>query len=127
MRVKEWKGRVIFLHEVAEGAARRSWGVHVAALAGVPAPIVRRAAALMAAMEKHGGPLGACASIQALPLFAADVEQDEPAVDKSDDTALCHALVDLNPDAMSPKQALEALYVLKALTPTCTRGPPRYD
>ena len=49
---------VVFLHEVAEGAAGRSWGVHVAELAGVPAPVVRRAASLLAALEKHGGPLG---------------------------------------------------------------------
>ncbi len=46
MRVKEWKGTVVFLHEVAEGAAGRSWGVHVAELAGVPAQVVRRAAIL---------------------------------------------------------------------------------
>ena len=59
MRVKEWKGTVVFLHEVAEGAAGRSWGVHVAELAGVPAPVVRRAASLLAALEKHGGPRGA--------------------------------------------------------------------
>jgi len=127
MRVKEWKGRVVFLHEVTEGAARRSWGVHVAALAGVPAPIVRRAAALMTAMEKHGGPLGACASIQALPLFAVGADQDEPVVDNSNGAALSHALLDINPDAMSPKQALEALYKLKALAPACNRGPPQYD
>ncbi len=48
MRVKEWKGSVVFLHEVAEGAAGRSWGVHVAELAGVPASVVRRAASLLA-------------------------------------------------------------------------------
>src|ERR1700759_47450 len=59
MRVKEWKGPVVFLHEVAAGAAGRSWGVHVAELAGVPAPVVRRAAHLLASLEKHGGPLGA--------------------------------------------------------------------
>ena len=58
MRVKEWKGTVVFLHEVADGAAGRSWGVHVAELAGVPAPVVRRAASLLASLEKHGGPLG---------------------------------------------------------------------
>ena len=72
MRVKEWKGSVVFLHEVAAGAAGRSWGVHVAELAGVPAPVVRRAASLLASLEKHGGPLGAAgAPLTALPLFAA--------------------------------------------------------
>ena len=68
----------MFLHEVAEGAAGRSWGVHVAELAGVPAQVVRRAASLMAALEKHGGPLGKSASLQALPLFAAaSVDQQD--------------------------------------------------
>ena len=55
MRVKEWKQDVVFLHEVGEGAGGRSWGVHVARLAGVPAPVVRRAGALLAALEKRAG------------------------------------------------------------------------
>ena len=67
MRVKEWKGDVIFLHEITEGAAGRSWGVHVARLAGVPAPTVRRAAALLTSLEKRGAAL---TDGSALPLFA---------------------------------------------------------
>ena len=55
MRVREWRGEVVFLHEVAEGAAGRSWGVHVARLAGVPAPVVRRAAGLLAAWKQGPG------------------------------------------------------------------------
>jgi DNA mismatch repair protein MutS len=133
MRVKEWKGSVVFLHEVAPGAARRSWGVHVAELAGVPSSVVRRAAALMAAMEKRGGPLGATASIQALPLFAAAAEPDDPPGDDAiregvapgvaDTDALYLALRDINPDAMSPKQALDALYHLKTLAHACAPEP----
>ncbi len=119
MRVKEWRGTVVFLHEVAEGAGGRSWGVHVAELAGVPALVVRRAASLMAAMEKHGGPLGKSASIQALPLFAASAPVKE-AENEQDATDLLHkALAALNPDNMSPKQALDALYQLKRLVPGC--------
>jgi DNA mismatch repair protein MutS len=133
MRVKEWKGSVVFLHEVAEGAARRSWGVHVAELAGVPSSVVRRAASLMAAMEKRGGPLGASTSIQGLPLFAAAAEQDQSAVDdpsRADSSpemlvedALHLALRNINPDTMSPKQALDALYHLKSLAPACAPAP----
>jgi DNA mismatch repair protein MutS len=133
MRVKEWKGSVVFLHEVAEGAARRSWGVHVAELAGVPSSVVRRAASLMAAMEKRGGPLGASTSIQGLPLFAAAAEQDQSAVDdpsRADaspemlvEDALHLALRNINPDTMSPKQALDALYHLKSLAPACAPAP----
>ncbi|HEY1932026.1 MAG TPA: DNA mismatch repair protein MutS [Acetobacteraceae bacterium] len=113
MRVKEWKGSVVFLHEVAEGAARRSWGVHVAELAGVPAPVVRRAAQLLASLEKHGGPLGTGAPLGALPLFAAPTaDEPPPETDKLRD-----ALEALEPDRMSPRDALDALYRLRALLP----------
>jgi DNA mismatch repair protein MutS len=119
MRVKEWKGTVVFLHEVAEGAAGRSWGVHVAELAGVPAQVVRRAASLMAALEKHGGPLGKSASLQSLPLFAATPDQEEPASAGDEFAPLCEALNEINPDNLSPKQALDVLYRLKTLMPGC--------
>jgi DNA mismatch repair protein MutS len=122
MRVKEWKGSVVFLHEVAEGAAGRSWGIHVAELAGVPAPVVRRAASLMAAMEKHGGPLNAAASLRGLPLFAATEPADEPVLDTNEVSPLRRALDDINPDTMTPKQALDALYLLKSLAPACADG-----
>jgi DNA mismatch repair protein MutS len=122
MRVKEWKGTVVFLHEVAEGSAGRSWGVHVAELAGVPAPVVRRAASLMAAMEKHGGPLGKSASLQALPLFAATVELEKPTLPTVEIAPLYEALNEIDPDNMSPKQALDVLYRLKTLVPGCADG-----
>ena len=101
MRVKEWRGSVVFLHEVAEGAAGRSWGVHVARLAGVPDSTVRRAAALLAALERqgHAGP-------SSLPLFDA---VDAPAPPDR----LREALAAVDPDHLSPREALEALYSLK--------------
>ena len=120
LRVKEWKGQVVFLHEVVAGAAGRSWGVHVAELAGVPRPVVRRAAALLAALEKTGGPLGAGAPLGSLPLFAAAAarpaetggapEAEEPPV-----APALAALAALDPDTLSPREALEALYRLKML------------
>jgi DNA mismatch repair protein MutS len=122
MRVKEWKGSVVFLHEVAEGAAGRSWGIHVAELAGVPAPVVRRAASLMAAMEKHGGPLNAAASLRGLPLFAATEAAAEPVLETNEISPLRKALDDIDPDIMTPKQALDALYLLKSLAPACADG-----
>ncbi len=113
MRVKEWKGTVVFLHEVAAGAAGRSWGVHVAELAGVPAPVVRRAASLLAKLEQHGGPLGAAgAPLSTLPLFAAAPAQTTPEVDP-----LIEALAALEPDKMTPRDALDTLYRLKAMLP----------
>jgi DNA mismatch repair protein MutS len=110
MRVKEWKGSVVFLHEVAEGAAKRSWGVHVAELAGVPSPVVRRSAQLLALMEKHGGPLGA------LPLFAG-ANAEEPRSTAEEIDPLHAAMAELDPDRLTPREALEALYRLKALLP----------
>ncbi len=116
MRVKEWKGTVVFLHEVAEGAAKRSWGVHVAELAGVPAPVVRRSAQLLALMEKHGGPLGAGAPLGALPLFAG-ASAETPPPEAAEIDPLHAAMTELDPDRLSPREALEALYRLKALLP----------
>ncbi|MGE0415321.1 MAG: DNA mismatch repair protein MutS [Acetobacteraceae bacterium] len=118
MRVKEWKGSVVFLHEVAEGSAGRSWGVHVAELAGVPAPVVRRAAALLTALEKHGGPLSVGAPLGALPLFAAaspSEDAPEPDPPQAAIDPVHEALAVLDPDAMTPREALEALYRLKGL------------
>ncbi|HJS88324.1 MAG TPA: DNA mismatch repair protein MutS, partial [Acetobacteraceae bacterium] len=117
MRVKEWKKSVIFLHEVAEGAAGRSWGVHVAELAGVPAPVVRRAAALLAALEREGGPLGA-AKLSALPLFATACVSAPGAASTAvppETGQLIQALAALDPDRLSPREALDALYRLKEM------------
>jgi DNA mismatch repair protein MutS len=122
MRVKEWRGTVVFLHEVAQGAAGRSWGVHVAELAGVPAQVVRRAAVLMAAMEKHGGALGKSTSIESLPLFAAASGDDESTPEPDKFAPLYDALTGINPDSMSPKEALDALYHLKTLMLGCADG-----
>jgi DNA mismatch repair protein MutS len=116
MRVKEWKGTVVFLHEVARGAAKRSWGVHVAELAGVPSPVVRRSAQLLALMEKHGGPLGAGAPLGALPLFAGTAAE-EPQPVTADVDPLHAAMAEVDPDRLTPREALEALYRLKALLP----------
>ena len=103
MRVREWKNEIVFLHEVGEGAAGRSWGVHVAKLAGIPAATVRRAATLLAALER-GSAMGAD-----LPLFAS-----LPAPETSPDR-LRAALDAVEPDQLSPREALNALYQLKAL------------
>ncbi|MBC7799941.1 MAG: DNA mismatch repair protein MutS, partial [Gemmatimonadaceae bacterium] len=105
MRVKEWRGSVVFLHEVTEGAAGRSWGVHVAQLAGVPHATVRRAAALLAALEKGGH--GRTAE---LPLFAHSAP--EPPAPRD---SLREALDDVEPDRLTPREALDILYRIKAL------------
>ncbi len=103
MQVREWKNDIVFLHEVGEGAAGRSWGVHVAKIAGMPAATVRRAAALLSALER-----GSAAGPD-LPLFAG-VPAAEPAADR-----LRAALDALHPDQLSPRDALDVLYQLKNL------------
>jgi DNA mismatch repair protein MutS len=104
MRVREWRGEVVFLHEVAEGAAGRSWGVHVAKLAGVPAPVVRRAAVLLESLERGRAPV-----IADLPLFAS---LPEPAAQVS---PLAEALEGVEPDALNGREALALIYRLVAL------------
>jgi len=101
---------VVFLHEVAKGAAGRSWGVHVAKLAGVPAPVVRRAGQLLAALENRAGKLTDAAS---LPLFAVATPPPTPELPKND--ALHEAVAALDPDQMSPRDALAIIYALQAL------------
>jgi DNA mismatch repair protein MutS len=116
MRVREWKQDVVFLHEVAEGAGGRSWGVHVARLAGVPAAVVKRAGALLAALEERAGRLTEAA---ALPLFAAATPDPEP----PPDDPLRLALAAIDPDVLAPRDALEELYRLKALIAVAPADP----
>ncbi len=106
MRVKEWRGEVVFLHEVAEGAAGRSWGVHVAQLAGVPMSVVRRAGHLLKALEARAGRLTDAGS---LPLFAARTPE------KPLEDPIRQAVAELDPDQMSPRDALNAVYALRNL------------
>jgi DNA mismatch repair protein MutS len=113
MRVKEWKGDVVFLHEVAPGTADRSYGIHVAKLAGLPGAVITRAEEVLALLEKgeQSSALGRLADD--LPLFAAA----RPKAGVSDKPSpLTDAMMLIDPDAMSPKEALEALYRLKALS-----------
>jgi len=100
LRVKEWRGEVVFMHEVAPGAALRSWGVHVARLAGVPENVARRAETLLKQAERQGR------ATATLPLFAVNEPDDESPIETE--------LEALNLDAMSPRAALDALYELRA-------------
>ena len=110
MRVKEWKQDVVFLHEVAAGAGGRSWGVHVARLAGVPAAVVKRAGVLLAALELRAGRITDAA---ALPLFAAASPAAQTPSPPHD--PLRAALAAIDPDTLTPRAALEELYRLKTL------------
>jgi DNA mismatch repair protein MutS len=114
MRVKEWQGDVVFLHEVVAGAADRSYGIAVAKLAGLPASVIERAKVVLAQIEAEDRVSPARKLIDDLPLFAAARPAAPPAPQESALAALVEALAALNPDEMSPRDALEALYALKA-------------
>ncbi len=113
MRVKEWQGAVVFLHEVAAGAADRSYGIHVAKLAGLPGAVIERAEAVLQTLET-GEPASALTRLaEDLPLFSAARRAAPPR--PSGPSAVEAALAEANPDELSPRQALEALYRLRGL------------
>ena len=113
MRVKEWQGDVVFLHEVIAGAADRSYGIQVAKLAGLPASVIERAKVVLAQIEAEDRVSPARRLIDDLPLFASARPAAPPAQQDSALIALVDALAALHPDDMSPRDALEALYALK--------------
>ena len=114
MRVKEWHGDVVFLHEVVPGAADRSYGIQVAKLAGLPATVIERAKLILAQIEAEDRTSPARKLIDDLPLFAAARPTPAPPPRDATLSALLEALAALQPDDMSPRDALEALYALKA-------------
>ncbi|MCT2539603.1 DNA mismatch repair protein MutS [Sedimentimonas flavescens] len=112
--VKEWEGEVIFLHEVRKGAADRSYGVQVARLAGLPDSVVARARVVLDALEKGEREGGAKKQmmIDDLPLFSAAAPPPAPAKGPSPVEEQLRAL---HPDEMTPREAMDALYALRAL------------
>jgi DNA mismatch repair protein MutS len=113
MRVKEWHGDVVFLHEVVAGAADRSYGIQVAKLAGLPPTVIERAKVVLAQIEAEDRTSPARRLIDDLPLFAAARPAPAPQADAAL-AAVVDALAALHPDEMSPRDALEALYALKS-------------
>ncbi|MGD0193208.1 MAG: DNA mismatch repair protein MutS [Rhizomicrobium sp.] len=110
MRVREWNDTIVFLHEVAMGSADRSYGIHVAKLAGLPPAVIARAEEVLAALEEGREGHKPLARIDDLPLFSASAPKDAPKISKVED-----ALRDVSPDSLTPKAALELLYDLKVL------------
>ncbi len=111
VRAREWKGELVLLHELADGPADRSYGLAVARLAGMAPVTVQRAKAVLAKLEAGRAKTGGLAAgLDDLPLFAAAAQVEEVACD-----LLREDLANLDIDAMSPRDALEALYRLKAL------------
>jgi len=108
LRAKEWKGDLVFLHEVAPGPADRSYGIQVAKLAGLPKAAVDRAKSVLGRLEAGKGGKAAIDLNEALPLFAGVAEEPQA-------SAVEAALADVQPDALTPREALELVYRLKGL------------
>jgi DNA mismatch repair protein MutS len=103
----EHKDRIVFLHNVEEGPANRSYGLEVAALAGVPGAVVRAARKRLAELEEHGLAAGPQQN-----LFGS-AAKDSPATPSLEDHAVFKQLRELDPDALTPREALELLYQLR--------------
>jgi DNA mismatch repair protein MutS len=111
VRAREWKGELVLLHEVSEGPADRSYGLAVARLAGLPPVTIARAKAVLAKLEAGRAKTGGLAAgLDDLPLFAAMAAEVEEEVD-----ALKAEVEKIDVDALTPREALEVLYRLKAL------------
>jgi DNA mismatch repair protein MutS len=117
VRVKEWQGDVVFLHEVLPGSADRSYGIQVARLAGLPPSVITRAKSVLAKLEAQDRGQTARALVDDLPLFAVPSRAAAEPAPPTEAEQLIEAVKALHPDEMSPREALEALYVLKAKLP----------
>lgn len=112
VRAREWKGELVLLHEVSEGPADRSYGLAVARLAGLPPVTIARAKSVLAKLEAGRAKTGGLAAgLDDLPLFAAMAEAVEEQCD-----AIRAEVETIDVDALTPREALEVLYRLKALS-----------
>jgi DNA mismatch repair protein MutS len=118
VKVKEWQGSIVFLHEIGPGVAESSYGIHVAALAGLPKPVLKRAREVLAKLERNEARGTAARLARDLPLLALLEEPEEaPATPPPDPF---RALLDgVDPDTITPKAALELIYLLKEAAVSC--------
>jgi len=115
VRAREWQGDLVLLHELANGPADRSYGLAVARLAGVPAPVVARAKAVLAKLEATREATGGIAAgLGDLPLFAMLAAEPDPATPEQQ---LAEALRTADLDALTPREALDLLYEWKRNLP----------
>lgn len=111
MKVKEWNNDIIFMHEVMTGVADRSYGIHVGKLAGLPKAVTERAEKVLAAIQNGDEKKSVNKLSKDLPLFS---QESKAVVSNKKDSELTKLFEDIDPDSLSPKQALEMLYKLKA-------------
>ncbi|MEX1036204.1 MAG: DNA mismatch repair protein MutS, partial [Sneathiella sp.] len=115
MRVREWKGDVIFLHEVTEGSADRSYGIQVAKLAGLPKAVIRRAETVLKTLEEKDQGSAATRLANDLPLFSTVIKEAAEKEERKAPSQLEERLKTINADDLSPRDALSMLYELKEL------------
>jgi DNA mismatch repair protein MutS len=113
VEVKEWRDEIVFLYRVVQGTADRSYGIHVAKLAGLPPEVLARANEVLSALERADGRPKPADLADDLPLFRAAKGAEQPRPNGA--SLIEQELSGLIPDAMTPKEALEALYRLKAM------------
>ena len=113
MKIKEWNNDIIFLHEVVEGVDHRSYGTHVAKLAGLPENVINRAKVVLRELEKGEKSRAINSLAEDLPLFS-NITQESISVTKNG-SKLEEYLSKIMPDNLSPKDALDIVYELKAL------------
>jgi DNA mismatch repair protein MutS len=114
VKVKEWKGEVVFLHEVVPGVADRSYGIHVAQLAGLPRAVTERAAEVLRVLEESEKASGRRQLVDDLPLFAATRPQPLNPAPAAASAAL-QRLAEVSADELTPRAALDLVYELKRL------------
>jgi DNA mismatch repair protein MutS len=113
LRVKEWQGQVVFLHEVTAGTADRSYGIHVARLAGLPEAVLRRAEEVLQRLEEGEARSTPARLADDLPLFAAMLRPPLPAAEPAAPSEIELLLAAVSPDELTPKDALDLVYRLK--------------
>jgi DNA mismatch repair protein MutS len=113
MRVKEWQGDGVFLHEIADGAADRSYGIHVARLAGLPPAVLSRAEQVLHGLEQ-GETKSAARLAEDLPVFAAAIPRPSRGPKPPPAPSPAETLLgEVDPDRLTPRGALDLLYELK--------------
>ncbi|MBZ0216615.1 MAG: DNA mismatch repair protein MutS, partial [Fimbriimonadaceae bacterium] len=114
MKVKEWKGEVVFLHEVVAGTSDRSYGIQVAKLAGLPAPVIARAGEVLKMLESSDTARAGARLADDLPLFSARIPAPQIAAIDPVSQQVIEKIANLVADELTPRQALELIYSLKA-------------
>ncbi|MEO1407789.1 MAG: DNA mismatch repair protein MutS, partial [Pseudomonadota bacterium] len=108
LRAKEWDNELIFLHDVQQGPADKSYGVQVARLAGLPKAVVRRAEQVLKRLEADPS------ATETLPLFANSAQQPEPPLEIASPSKADEILSQTDPDTLTPREALDLIYRLKS-------------